>query len=199
MLNCRACLWRCVQPFDRPANIDRLRRNVNPLLRQGQQRLLATVRKTGTQPTYLTDVEKLAQSKDEPWKNSAMAANQQRRERAVLRQQPSRDAERQETPNLMKLRRRDPNMSDTDWNRRKRELRYLQDPLELADFVKAELNKDKVDEMKQLVQMASHSMSCVVSWNHIIDYYLAKEKVNAALKVYNEVCMVESELWQDAD
>ncbi|KAJ4350747.1 hypothetical protein N0V95_004479 [Ascochyta clinopodiicola] len=187
MLNCRACLWQCVQPFDRPANLQSLRRNVNPLLRQGQQRLQSTIRKTGTRPVYLNEVEKLSRSKDEPWSKSAVAANQKKRERAVVRQPTSRDAEMQETPNLMKLGKRDTRMTDTDWNRRKRELRYLQDPLELADFVRAQLKKDKVEEMKQLVQMASHSMSCIVSWNHIIDHYLAKEKVTDALKVYNDM------------
>ncbi|KAF9697241.1 hypothetical protein EKO04_004620 [Ascochyta lentis] len=187
MLKCRACLWQCVQPFDRPANLQHLRRNVTPLLRQSQQRLQSTLRKTDTRPTYLNEVERLSQSKDEPWKNSAVAANQKKRERAVLRQPASREAERQETPNLMKLGKRDSHISETDWNRRKRELRYLQDPVDLADFVRAELKKDKAVEMKQLVQMASHSMSCVVSWNHIIDHYLAKEKVNDALKVYNDM------------
>lgn len=78
-------------------------------------------------------------------------------------------------------------MSDSDWNRRKRELRHLQDPLELAVFVKQELAKDKVDEMLQLVYMASHSMECIVSWNHIIDYYLDKGRVKDALKAYNDV------------
>lgn len=67
------------------------------------------------------------------------------------------------------------------------ELRHLQDPLELATFVKRELAKGKATEMLQLVRMASHSMECIVSWNHIIDHYLAKERVNDALKVYNEM------------
>lgn len=87
----------------------------------------------------------------------------------------------------MKLGKRDTTMSETDWNRRKRELRFLQDPLDLAQFVQAELKKEKVEEMKQLVRMASHSMLCVVSWNHIIDHYLAKSKVGDAMKVYNDV------------
>jgi pentatricopeptide repeat protein len=69
------------------------------------------------------------------------------------------------------------------------ELRHLQDPLELATFVRNELGKDRVEEMLQLTRMASHSMQCVVSWNHIIDHYLAKERVNDALKVYNDVCL----------
>lgn len=88
---------------------------------------------------------------------------------------------------INKIGKRDSNMSERDWNNRKRELQYLKDPLELATFVKNELRKDRVTEMLQLTRMASHSMQCIVSWNHIIDYYLANEKVNNALKVYNEV------------
>ncbi|OSS54873.1 hypothetical protein B5807_00211 [Epicoccum nigrum] len=188
MLNCRTCLWQCVQPFDRPASLQRIHRNVNPLLHQSQQRLQSTnIYKTGTRPHYLQRVEKLSQGRNEPWKNSAAAKNQNKWERAALRQSPSKDAEGHESANLMKLGKKPLGMSDTDWNRRKQELRYLQDPLELAQFVRAELNKDKVEEMKQLVQMASHSMACVVSWNHIIDYYLSKSQVSRALKVYNEM------------
>ena len=195
MLNCRACLWQCVQPFDRPANLQRLRHNVNPLLRQSQQRLQSTdVRKTRTRPHYLTKVEKLSNDRNEPWQNSAVAENQKKRERAALQQQSSPGdvialVERRETPNLMKLGKRDVTMSETDWNRSKRELRFLQDPLDLAQFVQAELRKDRVEEMKQLVRMASHSMPVVVSWNHIIDHYLAKSQVANAMKVYNDVRM----------
>ncbi|KAJ5024864.1 PPR repeat family-domain-containing protein, partial [Bipolaris maydis] len=78
-------------------------------------------------------------------------------------------------------------MSESDWNRRKRELRHLQDPLDLAAFVKQELGKDRVEEMLQLVRMASHSMQCIVSWNHIIDHLLAKERIKDALRVYNDM------------
>ena len=78
-------------------------------------------------------------------------------------------------------------MSDSDWDRRKRELQHLRDPLELAKFVRQELRKNKAEEMSQLVRMASHSMQCVVSWNHIIDHLLTKEEINKALKMYNDV------------
>jgi hypothetical protein len=83
--------------------------------------------------------------------------------------------------------RRDPTISLADWNRRRRELQHLRDPLELANFVKQELGKGKETEMLQLVRIASRSMECVVSWNHIIKDALEKGKVNHALKVYNEV------------
>jgi hypothetical protein len=90
---------------------------------------------------------------------------------------------------LRKLGRRDPSMSSKDWNRRRREIQHLADPLALATFVKKELMKDKDTEMLQLVQMASHSMQSVVSWNHLIDYHLAKGRVSQAFKIYNDVGM----------
>jgi len=82
-------------------------------------------------------------------------------------------------------------MSSIDWNRRKLELRHLQDPLELATFVKKELAKNRSEEMLQLVRMASHSMECIVSWNHIIDHYLKEGRVNDAIKIYNDVRLVD--------
>lgn len=167
---------------------------MNPLVGHAQQRLLSShdvVRKTTVKPTYLTKVEKLSQKREEPWDKSAVAANQKQRERAVLRQE--RGDTEVETPNLSKLGKRDPSMSVSEWERRKLELRHLQDPLELAGFVRKQLSKDKATEMLQLVRMASHSMHCIVSWNHIIDHYLAKERVNDALKVYNEVCLGDCE------
>lgn len=216
MLNCRACLWRCIQALDAPtANVARLRRDVNPLVLPGQKRLIRStpdtaretrpprptsdgapqkrhsrytqdvVRKTGTRPTHLMEVEKLSRGGRDPWKNSPVAANQRKRERAALR--PQRPQQVYETPNLARLGRRDPTISESDWNNRKRELRHLQDPLELATFVRQELGKGRTDEMLQLVRMASHSMQCIVSWNHVIDHLLAKERVNDALKVYNDV------------
>jgi pentatricopeptide repeat protein len=203
MLNCRACLWRCIQALDVPANnAHRLRRIGNPRFGQGQQRLLSTrdaYREGDTRPEKLNEVEQRPGYGEDYFKKSAVAANQKRRERTALRQTlPQKSFD---TPNLAKLGKRDPQMSDSDWNRRKRELRHLQDPLELAEFVKAELRKDKVEEMLQLVRMASHSMESVVSWNHIIDHYLAKERVNDALKVYNDVCLVCAWLsgWWDAN
>jgi pentatricopeptide repeat protein len=190
MLNCRACLWRCIQALDVPAtNAHRLRRNVNPLLRQGQQRLASSrdvTRNDDERYANRNGGEGYSRNGEDHYKKSAFAANQKRRERTVLRQSDPRRAV-DETPNLAKLGRRDPQISDSDWNRRKMELRHLQDPLELATFVRNELGKDRVEEMLQLTRMASHSMQCVVSWNHIIDHYLAKERVNDALKVYNDV------------
>ena len=196
MLNCRACLWRCIQALDVPTtNAHNLRRNATSALGQSQQRLLSSrnvVRAVKAKPMSPTQVERLSKHGKEPWQKSAVAANQKKRERAVLRRQSTLRAT--EASNLSKLGKRDPSMSVSEWERRKKELRHLQDPLELATFVRKELGKGKVTEMLQLVRMASHSMQCIVSWNHIIDHYLAKERVNDALKVYNEVGLIDKEL-----
>ena len=86
-----------------------------------------------------------------------------------------------------KLGRRDPSIPSSDWNNRRKELQYLADPLELAEFVKAELKKGKSKEMLQLVRMASNSMQCIVGWNHIIDNQLKEGHVAQAVKIYNDV------------
>lgn len=203
MLNCRACLWRCIQALDAPAtNAHRLGRDINPIFLPSQARQFSTdnhnaVRKTEARPGHLTQVERLSREGREPWHKSAVAANQKKWERSALRQRPAGKV--YDAPNLDKLGRRDPTVSDTEWNHRKRELRHLQDPLELATFVRQELRKGKATEMLQLVRMASHSMACIVSWNHLIDHYLANEKINDALDVYNEVCMndISTELRAD--
>lgn len=180
MLKCRACLSRCRQSLDACATYPhRLRRNVNATFITSQIRLYETsthpstgsstepvVRKTNTDATIPSEVHKLHNKKENPWKESAVAANQKKAEKAALTSPP---------------------LSERDYNNRKRELQYLQDPLELADFVNKQLGRGKVTEMLQLVRMASRSMQCIVSWNHIIDHYLAKERISDALKVYNEV------------
>jgi len=82
---------------------------------------------------------------------------------------------------------RDPRMSSQDWDRRKRELQYLKDPLEVAAFVHKELKKGRMTEMLQLVTMVSHSMQVIVSWNHIINHYLMLGRIPEAFKVFNDV------------
>ncbi|OCK78978.1 hypothetical protein K432DRAFT_276254, partial [Lepidopterella palustris CBS 459.81] len=67
------------------------------------------------------------------------------------------------------------------------ELRWLKDPLELANYVRSRLKKDKHVEMIDLVRMASSQMECVVSWNHLLDHTLAKGHVTSAVKLFNEM------------
>lgn len=188
MLRCRACLWRCLRAFEPPAPQPRhFRRNALASFATPQQRSLQTATETSTR--NVSRVNELSISGEEPWKNSAQAAKLKKKEIAARKRRPEapEDPAIGEVGTSMWYGKRDPRISPQEWHARVKELQYLKDPLDLANFVKKELRKDKVKEMLQLARMASHSMHCIVSWNHIIDYYLAKSQVSNALKVFNEV------------
>ena len=71
-----------------------------------------------------------------------------------------------------------------------RELQWLPDPLKLADKTKYYLQRGTEYEVRKamaLVRHASKKMSCTVSWNHVIHYYMTQGHVNTAVKCYNEV------------
>jgi len=72
----------------------------------------------------------------------------------------------------------------------RKHLQYLKDPVKLADFVRDSLRKDEYETTLEVVRSASKSIQCTVSWNHLIDYTLTKGRMNAAIKIYNEVSIV---------
>lgn len=67
------------------------------------------------------------------------------------------------------------------------ELRYLKDPLKLAEHVHYTLRCDKPVKALDLCRVASRSMECIVSWNHVIDWNMKRNKIPEALKIYNEM------------
>ena len=69
-----------------------------------------------------------------------------------------------------------------------KEMRFLQDPVKLADNTVKLLKKDRTEKAGQLVKLASRSMACTVSWNHMIDYEMSKGRVSRAMTIYNDVC-----------
>lgn len=69
------------------------------------------------------------------------------------------------------------------------ELRYLKDPLKLANHVHQVLRSNDAKKALSLVRTASGEMQCIVGWNHCIDWLLSRGEVKAALKAYNEVCI----------
>lgn len=71
----------------------------------------------------------------------------------------------------------------------RKHLQYLQDPLKLAGFVRSSLREDgDINTTLEVVRAASKSIQCTVSWNHLIEWYLHQQKMNAAIRIYNEVC-----------
>ena len=77
-----------------------------------------------------------------------------------------------------------------------KELRYLTDPLELAKRTVDLLRSGDHAHALELVRLASRTMPCTVSWNHIIDFAMSKDRVNDACKTYNEVTGFTMEPWR---
>lgn len=68
-----------------------------------------------------------------------------------------------------------------------KELVWLRDPVKLAENTIGLLRNDDHEKAIDTVRMASKNTSCTVSWNHLIDYDMSKGKVQKAVKIYNEV------------
>ncbi|CAG8959434.1 hypothetical protein HYFRA_00001332 [Hymenoscyphus fraxineus] len=64
---------------------------------------------------------------------------------------------------------------------------YGSDPLKLAEYIRQTLQEDNFDKALAVVRAASRGLTCIVSWNHLIDWQMSKGKMNAALKTYNEM------------
>ena len=67
------------------------------------------------------------------------------------------------------------------------ELKYLQDPIKLAQRVHRLLAQNNVQWALKLAQFASKDRSCTVSWNHIINHEMKQGRTTSALKIYNDV------------
>ena len=68
-----------------------------------------------------------------------------------------------------------------------REIRWLKDPLKLADHTVELLRGDDFEKALEIVRLASKYAGCTVSWNHLIDYKMNRAQFAVAVKLYNEV------------
>lgn len=80
------------------------------------------------------------------------------------------------------------------------ELRWLKDPVRLADHTVKLLRQDDFAKALEIVRLASKDVECTVSWNHLIDYEMSKARVSKAVKLYNEVssCLVHYSTYVEA-
>lgn len=66
-------------------------------------------------------------------------------------------------------------------------MRWLKDPVRLADRTVNLLREGNAEKALEIVRLASKDVKCTVSWNHLIDYEMSKQRVSGAVKLYNEV------------
>ena len=83
----------------------------------------------------------------------------------------------------------DPSLGIEPYNKSnlEREVRWLKDPVKLADHTVNLLRKDQFQKAVEIVRLASKHSECTVSWNHLIDYEMSTAKVDDAFKLFNEV------------
>jgi len=67
------------------------------------------------------------------------------------------------------------------------ELRYLGDQVKLAEHVHYTLRCEKPEKALELCRLASKQGEVIVSWNHCVDWYIQRGKVDEAIKIYNEM------------
>ncbi|KAK8090261.1 hypothetical protein PG997_005222 [Apiospora hydei] len=73
-----------------------------------------------------------------------------------------------------------------EWSVNK-QLEYLSDPFHIANQVQAILDKNRFDEAKLMVLKASKGKNIAVSWNHLIDYEMRRQKLHSGIKLFNEM------------
>ncbi|KAL9085378.1 MAG: hypothetical protein Q9159_004722 [Coniocarpon cinnabarinum] len=66
------------------------------------------------------------------------------------------------------------------------ELKYLSDPLKLANYVQHIVDQD-YDKALALVRLSSRAVSNTVAWNHLIDSNMRRGKTKAAIDLYSEM------------
>ena len=105
----------------------------------------------------------------DPWKFSTTARKQTEKTLSVLRSKPVLP---EKEPNPLNL---------------ETELKYLKDPLKLANHIEYILKHDKQPKAMALIRLSSRTLTNIVSWNHMIDWQMKNGKTKAALDTYNEV------------
>ncbi|PPJ57433.1 hypothetical protein CBER1_01432 [Cercospora berteroae] len=69
----------------------------------------------------------------------------------------------------------------------RKELQYLKDPLKLADHVDYVLRCEQPDKALDLCRLASKSMNCIVSWNHVVAWHAHNGRPVKAMAIFNEM------------
>ena len=177
MLDCPACLQRCLRAVVRRPNAPlAFRRNVSlpTQLRNNHPRVrpYSTAIEVSRDQGFITARQKVRGASNERWypgqtENARILAHKHRTH-------GPRDAVSDHN-------------SDFVGRQLRSELSYLQDPLKLSDRVWQLLHQNDSEKATALVRLACAKIPCVVSWNHIIDWNMSRGKANTALKIYNEV------------
>ncbi|CAK3920693.1 Hypothetical predicted protein [Lecanosticta acicola] len=69
----------------------------------------------------------------------------------------------------------------------RKEIAWLRDPVKFANHVHYILRNEQPDKALELCRLASKEGNVVVAWNHVVNWHIQRRKVNRALEIYNEM------------
>ncbi|KAK5169577.1 uncharacterized protein LTR77_005554 [Saxophila tyrrhenica] len=160
MLECRACVWRCIRAIAGDS------RQAQALYRR---------------PLLLTP--QIEQNPFRRHASTAVATTPPAEDLLVPGRQPVVDKPESQTDGDKQQK----TVPVANERHLKTELRYLQDKVKLAEHVHYTLRCDKPEKALDLCRLASKQQEVIVSWNHCVDWYIQRGKVDEAIKIYNEM------------
>ena len=159
MLECRACLLRCLRALCHDAPSQSLKRPTRPAVRNYSSRAV--------QPRSESSLGFSRPRRNVRTDNSLIAAA-----KAPIvggRTAPS-------------------NVTNTQLNRLKLELPWLgADRIKVLRRTKELLKEGRQAEALELVRLSSKNIECTIAWNAVLEDLMQQGKVNEAFKVYNDV------------
>lgn len=161
MLECRACLWRCLRAICPEISPNPLIKLTRPFPRSRPHR---TVRLS---PRYASSL------------SIRGGENAVKPENSIIKAVKSRPAGAVKLPE---------GLTSAQFRRLKLEVPWLGgDRVKVLRRTKELLKEQRQAEALELVKLSSKEQPCTIAWNAILDDLLERKKVNEAFKVYNDV------------
>ena len=181
MLDCHACLWRCLRAICHDTPIG------HPNSRYSRYRSITGCRAISTLTglrQYTTsavrvDSRSRGPKTTETWNRSRGASKNGRPpQNSIVRAIKTHPVETHTLPQGLSSKRLRQLRLESPW---------VNDPAKLSARTNVLLQEGKTDDAIALVRMMSKSIACTLSWNKILAKLFTEKKVNDAFKLYNEV------------
>jgi hypothetical protein len=169
MLECRACLWRCLRAICPELPSSTLTSSSRPC-RRPQPRAAARISSRYASSSSLRERSKVVKP-----------------ENSIIKAVKSRPLGSQKLPE---------GITNSQLRRLKLEIPWLSgDRLKLFKRTKELLKDGRHPEALELVRMASKTQPCTTAWNALLEDLMDRNKVTSAFKIYNDVCICQRSLY----
>ena len=184
MFECRACTLRCIRAITGDTlSVQPLKKGRLPitsgLRNTSLRRNASTAVATKAQDDGFVPFERTTKLDREKAKSNITRYNSKPPLHAMTdRMTEKEEEEEKKKPNAIVIKNKPALLKELEW---------LPDRVKLAEHVHYTLRCNDPAKALDLCRLASKKEVVVVSWNHVVDWYMQKGKVGDALKIYNEM------------